>query len=113
MRAIRSDRIITTDMVNSNVKVKCMVHQSIYQYGGIRSAINHVYILARVQITERMKRELSTFIVGMEITVIAEKYMLGFKKIEGKTPSASRHMSSLQRHYLKAEKRGMFLHIYY
>ena len=40
--AIRSEKIITADMVDSNVKVKCMVNQSSYQYGGIRSAINHV-----------------------------------------------------------------------
>ena len=44
LRAIRSDGIITADMVDSTGKVKCMVHQSSSQYGGIRSAINHVYI---------------------------------------------------------------------
>ena len=77
LRSIRSDEIITTDMVNSNGKVKCMVRQSSSQYGGIRSAMNHVSILARVQIPERMKIELSTFIAVMERTVIAEKQMLG------------------------------------
>ena len=44
LRAIRSNIILTADMVNSNGKVKCMVHQLIFQYEGIRSAINHVYI---------------------------------------------------------------------
>ena len=82
------------------------------QYGGIRSAINHVYILARVQIPEIMKRELSEFIKIMERTVIVEKQMLGLNFSEGKNPSSSRHMNSLQRHYFKAEKRGIFLHIY-
>ena len=65
LREIRSNNIITADMVDSNGKVECMVHQSSFQYGGIRSAINNVCILERVQIPERMKRELSTFIVGI------------------------------------------------
>ena len=99
-------------MVDSNGKVKFMVHQSSYQYGGIRSGINHVYILARVRITERMKIELSTFVAGMERTVIAEKQMLGINSYEGKKPSASRHMRSLLIHYLKADKIGTFLLIY-
>ena len=41
---IRSNRIITADMVYSNGKLKCVLHQSSSQYGAIRSAINHVYI---------------------------------------------------------------------
>ena len=41
LRAIRGDESITADMVYSNGRVKCMVHQSSSQYGGIRSAINH------------------------------------------------------------------------
>ena len=32
LREIRSKVISTTDMVDSNGKVKCMVHQSSYQY---------------------------------------------------------------------------------
>ena len=71
LRAIRSSEIITGEIVYSNGKVKCMFHQSSYQYEGIRSAINHVYIFSRVQMPEIMKRELSTFIAGMEKTVIA------------------------------------------
>ena len=71
--AIRSNVIINVDMVDSNGKVKCVFQQSRSQYGGIRSAINHVYILARVQIPERMKKELSIFIAGMERTLIPEK----------------------------------------
>ena len=86
MRAIRGEEIITADMVDSSGKVKCMVHQSSSQYEGIRSAINHVYIFTRVQMPERMKRELSTFIAGMERPLIAEKQMLGLKKFEGKPP---------------------------
>ena len=86
MRATRSDKIIITYMVENNRKVKCMVRHSIYQYGGIRSTINHVYILARVKIPERMKRELSTFIAGMERTVTVEKQMLGLDISEGKNP---------------------------
>ena len=78
-RSIRRNIIITTYIMDSNGKVKCMVHQSSSLYGCIRSAINHVYILARVQIPERMKRELLTFIAGMEITVMAEKQMIGLK----------------------------------
>ena len=69
--SIRSDGIITADMVDSNEKVECIVNQSSYQYGGTRSTINHVYILARVKMPKIMKRELSTFIAGMERTVIA------------------------------------------
>ena len=55
LRAIRSETIITAGTMGSNVKIKCMVHQSISRYGCIRSAINHVYILARVQNLEIMK----------------------------------------------------------
>ena len=44
LRAIERDGIITAYMVDNNGKVKCMVYQSISQYRGIRSAINHVYI---------------------------------------------------------------------
>ena len=71
LRAIGSNGIITADMVDSNVKSKSMFRQSSSQYGGIRSTINHVYILARVQMPERMKIELYKFIVGMERTLIA------------------------------------------
>ena len=60
LRAIRSDKIITTEMVDSNGKVKCMVHQSSSQYGGTIIAIDHVFILERVKIPEIKKRELST-----------------------------------------------------
>ena len=56
-----------------------MVNQSSSPNGGIRIAINHVYILVRSQITETTRRELPTFIVGMERTLIAEKHMLGLK----------------------------------
>ena len=44
LRLIRSDGIITTDMVDSNGKVRCMVHQSSSQYEGIRSAIDPICI---------------------------------------------------------------------
>ena len=67
---IRSNEIITVDMVESNGRVKCMVHQSRSQYEGIRSTINRVYILARVQIPEITKREISTFIAGIERTLV-------------------------------------------
>ena len=42
LRSIRSKGIIIAGMVDSNGKVKSMVHQLSSQYGGIRSAINHV-----------------------------------------------------------------------
>ena len=113
MRAIMRDIIISADMVDINSKVNSMVNQPSSQYGGIRSAINHVYILARLQMPERMKTELSTFIAGMGRTVIAEKHILGLKIYKGNNPSTLRHMSSLQRQYLKAEKGGIFLHIYF
>ena len=83
MISIRSYGIITKSMMGSNVKVECMVRQSSSQYGGIRSAINHVYILERVQMLER-KKTISTFISVMERTVIAEKHTLGIKFSEGK-----------------------------
>ena len=85
LRSIRIDGIITAGMVESNGNVKCTVHQSSYQYRGIRSATNHVYILASVQMPEITKRELSTFIAGMERKVISETQMLGIKCFEGKT----------------------------
>ena len=109
---IRSEEIITPGMVDSNGKMKCMVNQSSSPNGGIRIAINHVYILVRSQITETTRRELPTFIVGMERTLIAEKHMLGIKISGKKNLLASRHMRSLRRHYLKADKRGIFSHIY-
>ena len=92
---IRGERIITPGMVESNGNMKCIFHQSSCQYVGIISAINHIYILERVQMPERMKIELSKFIMGKEITLIAEKYMLGLKISKGKNPQVSRHMSSL------------------
>ena len=79
MREISNNRIISAEMVDGNGKVKCMVHPSSSQYGGIRSAINHVYILEIVQMTEIMKREISTFFAGMERTIITEKQMFGIK----------------------------------
>ena len=56
LRSININGVIHTDMVGSNGKVKCVFHQSSSQYGGIRSAINYVYILARVQLPEILKR---------------------------------------------------------
>ena len=79
LREIRSNKIVTADIVDSTRKVNCMVHQSSYQYGFIRSAINHVYILARVKIPERMKRELLKFIALIKRTLIAETQMFGFR----------------------------------
>ena len=70
LRAIRSDGIITADMVDSNGKVKCMFHQSSSQYGSIIIAINRIYIFSRVKIPEGMKRELSIFITLMDRTLI-------------------------------------------
>ena len=86
--AIRSDEIITAYMLESNVKVKCMVHQSSSQYGVIRSAINYVYISTIVQMPEGMKIELSAFIAVMERTVIVEKQMLILKFSKGKNPTS-------------------------
>ena len=91
MRSIRTNGIVTVDMVDSNGKVECMVHQSSSWYGGIRININHVYILARVQIPERLKRELSTFFAKIERTIIVEKEMLGLKISEGKKISLERY----------------------
>ena len=51
MRAIKINGIITTDMMDINGDMKFMVHQSSSQYGGIRSEINHVYILAIVKMS--------------------------------------------------------------
>ena len=79
LREIRSNKIVTADIVDSTGKVNCMVHQSSYQYEVIRSAINHVYILARVKIPERMKRELLKFIALIKRTLIAETQMFGFR----------------------------------
>ena len=112
-RVTRSNKIITAYMVDSNGKVKSMVHHSSSQYGGIRIVINRVYIFIRAQMLETMKREISTFIAGMERTVIAEKQICSLKFYEGKKKSASRHMSSLQRHYLKADKIEIFVYIYF
>ena len=102
MREISNNRIISAEMVDGNGKVKCMVHPSSSQYGGIRSAINHVYILEIVQMKEIMKREISTFFAGMERTIITEKQMIGLENSEEENSSSSRHMSSLRRNYLKA-----------
>ena len=59
LRSIRTDGISNAYIVDSNIKVKCMVHKSSSQYGCIRSAINNAYMLARVKMTEIMKRERS------------------------------------------------------
>ena len=47
MKAIRRDGIINADMVDNNLMMKCMVHQSSSRYDGIRSAVNRVYILVK------------------------------------------------------------------
>ena len=85
-----------------------MVHRSSSWFGVIINAINHVYILKRVQMPEIIKRDLSTFILGMDRTVIVEKQMLGLKFSEGKNPSASRHMRSCEDTILKQIKGGYF-----
>ena len=41
---IRSTKIITAYMVDGNENVKCILHQSSSQYGGIRRGINHVSV---------------------------------------------------------------------
>ena len=113
LREIRSNVIITSDMVESNGNLKCMFHQSRYQYGGIRSAINHVYILARVQIPERMKKELSIFIAGMKRTLIVEKQMLGIKFYEGKKTITLKAYDLLTKTLFESgEKRDIFAHLF-
>ena len=109
MRAIRGNAIITAEMLDINVQVKCLVHQSCSHYGGILSAINHAQTLIRVQMPERMKRELSIFIAGIERTVTVENQMLGLKFSEFKKSI------SLEAYKLLAktlEKRRIFLNIY-
>ena len=108
LRAIRSKIIITVDIVDSNGKVKCMFHQSCSQYGGIRSAINHVYIVERVQIPERMKKGQSIFIAGMERTLIAEKQMLGLKFYEGKNHQPQGICAPCKDTIWKRRKEGYF-----
>ena len=112
LRAIRSNNIITADMVDSNGKVKCMVQQSSSQYGGIRSAINNVYILERVQMLERNKREVSTFIAGMERTAISEKQMLGLKISEEKNPISLEAYDILAKILFESRGKRYFLHIH-
>ena len=58
LRAISSNGIITIDMVQSNGNVKCVVHQSSYLQLVTRIATNTIYVFERVQIKERMKREM-------------------------------------------------------
>ena len=109
LKVIRSTKIIIADMVDSNLKVKCMVHQSSSQYRGIRSAINYVYNLVRVKMTERIKKQISTFIVGLERTVIAEKQMLGIKKMKEKKPISLEAYELLAKTiFERVEKRDIF-----
>ena len=58
LRAISSNGIITIDMVQSNGNVKCVVYQSSYLQLVTRIATNTIYVFERVQIKERMKREM-------------------------------------------------------
>ena len=113
LRAIRNNKIIITYMVENNGKVKCMVHHSIYQYGGIRSTINHVYILTRVKIPEIMKIDLSTFIAVMDRILIAEKKMLRLKITEGKRPISLEASDLLVKKIFEIrEKRDIFTHLF-
>ena len=87
-----------------------MVHQSSAQYRVIRSTINYVYILTRVQMTEIMKRELSTFIVGMERIIIAEKQIIGIKFSEEKNISFEEYELLAKTLFESREKRNIFSH---
>ena len=90
-----------------------MVHQSSSQYGGIRSAINNVNILTRVQMPEIIKRELSIFIAGRERTVIAEKKMLRLKITEGKRPISLEASDLLAKTIIeRGERRDIFANLF-
>ena len=71
-------------MVNDQGQVKCSIYQSSSQYSGIRCSISYLYKLARVPQPQEMIREMSTFMSGMDRTILCAKQKLGLKITEGK-----------------------------
>ena len=61
LRAIRSNRNITADMVDRNGKMKCMFYQSNSQYGDIRISINHVYLHKSENAIKNDKRAINIY----------------------------------------------------
>ena len=60
--------------------------QSKSQYNGIRSALAYLFTLARVQQPTTLTDEMSTFLKGLDRTIVYEKEKLGLKLIAGKKP---------------------------
>lgn len=68
---------ITDEMIReSDGKDQVITMQSKSQYNGIRSALAYLFTLARVQAPTTLTRELSTFLKGMDRTIIYKKEIL-------------------------------------
>lgn len=78
IRTCNLDISITDEMIReSDGEVQVTTMQSKSQYNGIRSALAYLFTLARVQApTTLLTRELSTFLKGMDRTIIYKKEKL-------------------------------------
>ena len=73
---------ITDEMIRkSDGKDQVITMQSKSQYNGIRSALAYLFTLARVQAPTTLTRELSTFLKGMDRTIIYKKEKLAVCRV--------------------------------
>ncbi|KAL7527694.1 hypothetical protein ACHAXR_003680, partial [Thalassiosira sp. AJA248-18] len=101
---------INDDMVNEKGKVECQVYQSKSQYNGIRSSLAYLYTLARVP---KFTKELSTYLKGMDRSILSSKQKLGLKISEGKKALSFDAYSMLAKKLFESEfKEDIFAHLF-
>jgi hypothetical protein len=112
LKFIGSGQEITEEMIIDG-KVPVYTQQSASQYDGIRSALSSLYTTARVMMPKQMKKELSTFIAGLERTGLHEKQSLGLKLAEGKKPISQKAYELLAKALFESgKKEDIFAHLF-
>lgn len=105
--------VIEDDQVDSVGCVKLQVHQSASQYSGIRSAVMFLFRSARIEPPNELRSQLSTYIAGLERTILKEKEKLGLSLLEGKKEMSEEAYELLaEALFCSSSKKDVFSHLF-
>ena len=110
----KKDAAIPDECISSNGTVNVLVQQSSSSYSGVRSAIVHLYTMARVPMPKKMSDEFSKFIAGQVRTGLNEKQELGLKLRSGKKPMTAAVFELIARALFESNQhKHIFTHLFF
>ena len=110
----KKDAVISDECISSNGTVNVLVQQSSSSYSGVRSAIVHLYTMARVPMPKKMSDEFSKFIAGQVRTGLNEKQELGLKLRSGKKPMTAAVFELIARALFESNQhKHIFTHLFF